>query len=201
MSRKLIVFAQLAEAAATLHALKADSTESPNYYTFEHGLVVVSGMGVHAAGAAVFAHAHQADEVWNLGIAGALQDTLPIGEILTIETVGKYAPSGPLDPLSQEIVATTLPHFTLKCGKGKLISSDFPIYDKSHRSHLGKKWEVVDMEGYGIAYAANYLGKKCRMWKIVSDFASPGGREELRKNKAHLSERIAEKIYESCSHP
>ncbi len=158
-------------------------------------------------------YAQNIGEVWNLGLAGALDGGLPLGEIVEIKSVGKYISSGTLDPLSQECVRSAIPHldldlgfpynggeslpFSLSAPGGRLISSDFPIHDAQHREYLSKTWDLVDMEGYGIAYAACYLGKKCRMWKIVSDFASPGGRELIRKNKARLSERIAEKIYEA----
>ena len=59
------------------------------------------------------------------------------------------------------------------------------------------QWDLVDMEGYGVAFAAAALGKKCRMWKIISDFTSPEGRDLIRKHKKELSEKIAEKILEN----
>ncbi|MCC5833032.1 MAG: hypothetical protein JJU12_08340 [Chlamydiales bacterium] len=206
MSKKLIVFAQRGEAEATLHALNAQSVESetrfvwsegeiPSLYEFEQGRIVISSVGIHAAQMAVAKYAPDVDEVWNIGLSGALQSGLPIGEILEIEKVGKYIPFGSLDSYSLECLRTTVPHLTLSNGGGKLISSDFPIHDRTHRFHLGKTWDLVDMEGYGVAYASRQLGKKCKMWKIVSDFASPGGRELIRKNRTRLSEQIAETLY------
>lgn len=216
MSTKLLVFAQSAEAAPTIHSLKAEPIKTEtcfvwsegditSCYAFEQGWIVISGMGIHAAQMAVSTYAHKIDEVWNLGMAGALHGTLPIGEMCEIGTVEKYVPAGFLDPYSQECVQTIIPPLTLSQKKNRLISSDFPIHDSTHRSHLSTLGDLVDMEGYGVAYAAHHLGKKCRMWKIISDFASPGGRELIRKNKAKISERIAEALYEaiheSRSHP
>lgn len=171
--------------------------EIPCRYEFEGGWIVISSVGIHAAQMAVAQYALAVDEVWNIGMAGALRDGLPIGETLEIQTVGKYIPSGELDPYSLECVRTTVPCLSFSTGTGKLVSSDFPVHDSGHRIRLGEMWDLVDMEGYGIAYAARHLGKKCRMWKIISDFASPGGRDLIRKNRVHLSERIAEKIYEA----
>ncbi|MCH9627977.1 MAG: hypothetical protein S4CHLAM2_16260 [Chlamydiales bacterium] len=162
---------------------------------------MLSGVGIQAAQMAVATYAPHVEEVWNLGLAGTLHDQLPIGETVTIEAVGKYIPSGPLDPESQNCVDATVPHFSIDHGTHKLISSDFPIHDLTHRQSLSQQWDLVDMEGYGVAYAAHHLGKKCRMWKIISDFASPGGRALIRKNKAQLSEHLAEIVYESCAHP
>ncbi len=173
--------------------------EVPSAYTFEKGWIVLSNVGIHAGQMAVAKYAHLVDEVWNLGLAGALKDHLPLGHILPIQTVGKYIPSGELDAYSEQCVRTTVPPLTLKCGKNGLVSSDFPIHDPLHRTHLAEQWDLVDMEGYGIAYAAASLGKNCRMWKIVSDFASPGGRALIRKNKARLSEQLAETIYEAIN--
>jgi nucleoside phosphorylase len=211
MTKKiLLVFAQLAEAQAVIQRTQATVvagevariwTEGvlPCRYQFDRGWIVISGVGLHAAQMTVSKYAHLCDEVWNLGLAGHLRAASPIGEIMQIECIGKYIPleEGELDCGSQACVEFTLPHFSLEEKGGKLISSDFPIHDLTHRRRLEKEWDLVDMEGYGIAFAAAMLNKKCRMWKIVSDFASPGGRELIRKHKVELSEKIADTILEN----
>lgn len=205
MNRVLIVFAQAGEAAATLARLQAEPVEGeraqvwsegeiPCYYRFERGSIAISSVGLHAAQMCVARYCHACDEVWNVGLAGALKNGHPIGSLLPIGTVGKYIPIPveDLDNGTQECLTFTLPHLNLYSNNpGRLISSDFPIHDLAHRERLAGAWDLVDMEGYGIAYASSHLGKTCRMWKIISDFASPGGRELIRKHKAELSERIA----------
>lgn len=164
-------------------------------------------------------YASQVDEIWNLGLCGALRSGISIGSTIEIMKVGKYIPFQTQDPLSLTFIQKIYPEFhlspispprsaeksVLNGSGGKLITSDFPIHDLDQRKYLAEKWEVVDMEGYGIAFAAHYLGKKCRMWKIVSDFASPGGRELIQKHKKKLSEILAgiiyETIHESRPHP
>src|SRR5262249_54757 len=144
---------------------------------------------------AVAKYGSTCSEVWNFGFAGSLRGEQPIGEILSIEKVGKYIPlEDSLDPVSRACIAFTIPHFSVAGTGGKLISSHFPIHDVLHRQRLGLQWDLVDMEGYGIAFAAHALGKKCRMWKIISDFASPGGRELILSHEAQLSEKIADQI-------
>lgn len=205
----LLVFAQVGEAKGILARSQAvpvgqETTavwtegEQNSLYQFENGFIIISGMGLHAAQMAVAKYAHLGDEVWNFGLAGALKDSLPIGDILQINTVGKYLPleEKSLDLTSQECVSFTLPHFSLEGSGGKLISSDFPIHDTFHRFRLAKAWDLVDMEGYGIAFACKALKKKCRMWKIISDFASPNGRDLIRKHKAELAEKLGCTIIE-----
>lgn len=205
--RVLIVFAQAAEAEATLRRLHAEPVEGetihvwsegeiPCLYRFERGHIAISNLGLHAAQMSVARYSQGCDEVWNLGLAGALNDRLPIGSLFSIGMVGKYIPAflDSFDPLTQECVAFTLPHFNLEQHAECLISSDFPVHHLEYRTSLAQKWDLVDMEGYGVAYASQYLKKKCRIWKIVSDFASPGGRELIRKHKAQLSDQMAESI-------
>jgi adenosylhomocysteine nucleosidase len=207
-----MIFAQLAEAKALIDQTGALPVEGEKarvwsegemscLYGFERGWIAISGVGLHAAQMAVAKYAHLGSEIWNLGLAGSLRGSLPVGECLSIESVGKYLPleEEALDAYSQECVAFTLPTFFLGTGSSALISSDFPIHDAGHRARLGKTWDLVDMEGYGIAFAAQVLKKKCRIWKIVSDFASPGGRELIRKHKSMLSEQMAQKVLSECA--
>ncbi len=213
-NRILIVFAQVAEAAATLRSLQAEPVvgemthvwsegEIPCLYRFDRGWIAISSVGLHAAQMSVARYSHPCDEVWNLGFAGALNDRHPVGSLLSIGTVGKYIPVPPesLDARTQECLAFTIPHLHLEKQAGHLISSDFPIHHLEHKACLARQWDLVDMEGYGIAYASQHLGKTCRMWKIVSDFASPGGRALIKTHKAQLSEQIAENILISLARP
>lgn len=207
MDKVLCVFAQVGEAKALIERTRAQPVpektaniwtegEVCSLYRFEEGWITICGVGVHAAQMAVAKYGHLSQEVWNAGFAGSLRGLLPIGDLMPISTIGKYIPLdiSELDSHSQENIAFNLPHFSLSEGEGKLISSDFPIHNAFHRERLGKQWDLVDMEGYGIAYAARDLRKKCRMWKIVSDFASPGGLELIRKHGAELSEKIADTL-------
>lgn len=207
MNRVLLIFAQLAEAEAVIRRTCAEPVAGetahiwsegivPSCYRFEKGVIAICNVGLHSAQMSVAKHAVHCEEVWNLGLAGSLKEGLPIGEIISIDQVGKYIPieEESLDPRSQECISFTLPTLLLAGNGSRLVSSDFPIHHTQHRERLASKWDLVDMEGYGIAYASAALGKKCRMWKIISDFASPGGRELIRKHKKALAEKIADVV-------
>ena len=191
---KLLVFALLHEAAATIDRLKAKQTDS-NLYTFDGGEIVICGLGIHAAQSSVSEHIHKCDEVWNLGLAGALTEELPLTTLVAIGRVTKYVPVQDLDSHSQNLMEEHLIPFELG-GEYSLTTSDFPIHTKEHRP---PKCHLVDMEGYGIAFAARHLGKKCRMWKIVSDFASPGGVQLIKQNREYYSKLLAKKVEDESS--
>jgi len=145
---------------------------------------------------AVSKYAHAFDEIWNLGVAGSLKKNQPIGKIYAIEKVDKYVPVQyiPFDESSKECIASTIPSHHLNSPGYKLISSDFPIHNKMLKESLSSHWDLVDMEGYGIAFAAHHLDKTCKMWKVISDFASENGRDLIHKHMEELSEIIADKI-------
>lgn len=205
MSDILVIFAQYIEAEPFLNITSAKPvpghyTESwsegniPSLYQFEQGWIAISGLGIHAAQMSVSKNSHLCEEVWNLGFAGSLNCNLSMGEIYSIHHVSKFIPidSSLLDPLSLQCLKFSIPPFTLSEGAIKLVSSDFPIHNPLLNQQLAIHYDLVDMEGYGIAFACSRLGKTCRMWKIISDFASPGGRELIKKHKKELSFKLAQ---------
>lgn len=200
---KLLLFAQLCEAKATIKALAAQAIpgmtsniwsegEIPSCYRFEGGVIVLSNIGIHAAQMAAARFGTQATEIWNFGFAGSLNEKLRLGEIYEVGHVGKQIfLTNDIDPLSLNCVNNTVPRFSLHEEGHALISSDFPIHDSQLRERLGIEWDLVDMEGYGVVFASVALGKKCRLWKIVSDFASDKGRALIQKHKTELSGKLA----------
>ncbi|MEZ5315732.1 MAG: hypothetical protein R3E91_05975 [Chlamydiales bacterium] len=197
MSRKILIFATEIEAYVTLCHLKIKSfsleknttskQRTPLAYLFDEGLIVISGVGINAAEQAVYKYfSHDFKEIWNFGMAGALQDTFSIGQIFEIGMIGKYH----YPQFNQSTIETNNSEsFIFKKG-ARLVSSYFPIHHETHRNYLRQNWELVDMEGYGIAYAASSLKISCRIWKIVSDFASPGGKKIIQTNKMMISKSI-----------
>ncbi len=193
---KLILFATHLEGDKTLLALDARPVDD-SLYSFQGGFIAISGIGLCAAQHATSRTISLVDEVWNLGFAASLQAQYSLGSIHEISTVHKYTPATiDLDPGSQALVRASFP--SLKIGdKGhKLLSSDHPIHDVSLKNQLREFAHFIDMEGYGIAYAAKAFGKPCRMWKIVSDFASPEGRKLIFDHQHTLSEKLATLVTE-----
>jgi nucleoside phosphorylase len=180
----VIFFATTLEASATLHLLDAQLVEQeeilPSLYRIDGGWIVITGLGSHAAKRSIMRYAHLGTSVWNLGFAGVLRSQHRIGSIFPIGVVGKYPNPQP------QINFSTHPHH--------LITSDFPIHDSALREQLAQEWDLVDMEGYGLVSGCFQLGKPCQMWKIVSDFASPGGKKLIVKHCAELSASLAEVV-------
>lgn len=179
MAKRIIVFATFGEAQSSIQTLDA-ALQPDGTYLCEGGRIILSGMGAQAAKTAVEQFGLDVEEIWNLGFAGALKTGFAFGSMIEIVKIGKYLTE-----------ATPL---LLGEGEGHLITSDFPIHDHAIRTHLSSGWDLVDMEGFGVATAAVEMGKKCRMWKIISDFASPGGSEMIRENMANLSRLMAIKL-------
>ncbi|MCB1181112.1 MAG: hypothetical protein KDK55_03710 [Chlamydiia bacterium] len=203
MTKKLIIFATYEEAEPSLKKLNAqpvlDSVIShrkrgnlPICYNIDQGLIVLANIGIHAAQHAVSRYHFGCDEILNIGIAGALSKNFSIGTMIEIEKIGKHVfyPKD-LDNTSKNIVQRTIPSFTLQGKGGRLISSDFPVHHSEQKELLSQHWDLIDMEGYGVVYAATKFGKPCRLWKIVSDFSSEGGRKLIQKHQQTLAKKIA----------
>jgi nucleoside phosphorylase len=189
MSR-LLIFATHVEAEDSIRTLRAKLSE-PGHYLFDGGALVISGMGCYAAMHCAFKHAHKYDKIINAGICGALHDRVQIGTLYKTSCVSKYTPLPlSLDEVSRAIAEGHLPHFTLE-GTHRLISSDFPIHDATLRDTLGTNWDLVDMEGYGVVYAARGMKKEVELWKVVSDFAQQGGRMLIKKHLSASSKLIS----------
>ncbi len=195
---KLIVFASYDEAAPSLLVLKAEMLQERRLYQCAAGLIVISGLGCIAACAAVARYAAECDEIWNFGFAGVLRLGTPLGSIAYVREVGKHLSlPAHLDAHSARLSRAQHPPLQIAEAGVKLVSSDYPIHDERLRNTLCQDWELVDMEGYGIAYAAAQLNKPCRLCKIVSDFSQPGGARLIAQGKLALAEKLAERLCHS----
>lgn len=55
-----------------------------------------------------------------------------------------------------------------------LATGDTFVADEDARARLARRADLVDMEGYAVAWAAARAGVPCRMVKRVSDEAGEG---------------------------
>lgn len=182
---KIFIFATPNEAQATIKKLNSKMIEE-HVYKSGSDLIIISGIGSLAALRAVLKYGIAADEIINLGIAGSLNPNLDLGHITEISAVDKFLPH--MDPVASK----AFPPLSIQTQGLKLLTSDFPIHENELRKKLSPNWDLIDMEGYGIAYGALALGKKFRLVKIVSDFASENGRDLILKNIEKNSMRLAE---------
>lgn len=202
---KLILFAHIDEARETITQLDARPCENskrwiwnagviPTLYRFSTGTIVISNIGMHAATAALASYHHGHDEVWNIGFAGALHPRLSLMEIVPIRQLAKLLPHLPRNP---HLAEAAFPPLHLNSSGYRLLSSDLPI----HCQHdLAEQHDLVDMEGYGIAHLAIHLNMPCKIWKIVSDFASEGGNALIAQHKHLLSQKISSHVTDQLKH-
>ena len=188
----LVVFSTQMEAEKSLEALHCKTIEEGRLYQFKQGHLVISGWGILNACGAVFEYAHLANEVWNFGICGSLQDDHQIDQLFPVKSATKYLSFQTKDAHSIKIAEGLFPPIELASEGGRLITSDYPIHDTKLKRQMCTAHDLVDMEGYGIAFAAKQAKKHCRMWKFVSDFCSEGGQHLIKQSMKELSQKTAD---------
>ncbi|KAB2811476.1 nucleosidase [Pimelobacter simplex] len=145
--------------------------------------VVVTGIGKTAAATALTRHLARRTDlddlvVVNLGTAGALHDGLDgldggnglyeIGTVLNHDINGDAIRALGYDPRDRLVIGDS---------PTVLASGDVFVNDAAVRARLAAQAQLVDMEGYAVAYVAQELGVPLRMVKHVSDNADEGAME------------------------
>lgn len=145
--------------------------------------VVVTGIGKTAAATALTRHlAGRSDlddlVVVNLGTAGALHDGLDgldgehglheIGTVLNHDINGDAIRALGYDPRDRLVIGES---------PTVLATGDVFVTDPVVRTRLAERAQLVDMEGYAVAYVAQEFGVALRMVKHVSDNADEGAME------------------------
>ncbi len=181
----LIVFSTELEAKATIDCLGAKGRGHLRW--FPGGAVMICGMGSINAAARILEVGHCFDQIWNIGIAGALkplQGIHPVGRIEKLKSL-------PATTSAHSHQFFDKLHPAQHIGEGlTLVTSDFPIFDETLKSTLSH--DLVDMEGWGIAYAASLLHKPLKMWKMPSDSAGENDQHALHANLQACAFTIAD---------
>lgn len=131
--------------------------------------LLVTGIGKTAAASAAareLAVRPEVSEVVNIGTAGALHDHMSglheVGRVLNHD-------------ISAEVLRTLGhdPREWLDVGNApvRLASGDMFVTDPQVRERLARLADLVDMEGYAVAWAARAAGVPVRLVKHVSDNA------------------------------
>ncbi|MET8231683.1 nucleosidase [Micromonospora sp. NPDC005298] len=135
--------------------------------------VLLTGMGkVNAASAvsAVLAAGPRPSLLLNLGTAGALRPGWAgIHEIATV--LQHDLDTTLLRTLTGETYGAPL---ALAAEGAVLATGDTFVADDDARDRLAERADLVDMEGYAVAWAAAQAGVPCRLVKQVSDEAGDG---------------------------
>jgi adenosylhomocysteine nucleosidase len=132
-----------------------------SYRIFESGeaVLICGGIGAEAARRATEAVILEVNPqlVISVGFAGALDDSLPVGQVLE-----PCAVINSTDGVRTEIGS----------GRGILVSSP-TVADKEQKSRFSKAYEAsaVDMEAAGVAQGAHARGVEFAALKVISDAA------------------------------
>jgi nucleoside phosphorylase len=162
-------FATFQEAQVSIEELNTKQL-SPHLYQFDKGFILISGIGLNAT----LYHLMQLDakSVINLGCVGALKNSLPLFELIEVSKVSLFLPSY----LHLEEKNTThkhIPTIELQPHGLHLASSHYPIKTPYTKTHA-LEYDIIDMEGYSVAYFAKQKNISCKMIKVISDFSNEG---------------------------
>lgn len=150
--------------------------------------ILITGMGkVNAAVAvaAALAAGPRPSEIINLGTAGALRPGLA-GTHVVGTVIQHDFDNETLLRLTGELSA---PPLTL--GEGPtLATGDSFIADEATRAQLARHADLVDMEGYAVAAAAQAAGVPVRLVKHVSDEAGATAERTWKESVAACAELL-----------
>ena len=144
------------------------ATEAEAEFVPEGMRIVVTGLGKTAAAVATTRAVLQErpSHIVNVGSAGALRSGLTglfeIGTVVNHDMNGDAIRALGFDPLD-----------VLEVGSSDVVlaSGDVFVSDPAVRARLAERAHLVDMEGYGVAFAARELGVPVTLVKHVSDNA------------------------------
>ena len=125
----------------------------------------------------------------NCGAAGSLCDDFTVGDIVNVKE-SRISENGIL----RNDICRLAAHSCSLTGysNGLLLTVDKPIFDPALKEKLSELTHLVDMEGGIIARICEQHNIPCQLIKIISDNATK--RNQLKKNLARVSEKLANKI-------
>ena len=197
----LLCFATVIEAQSTIEALAAKA-HSRFVYDFEEGQIIITGWGAIAAAIATARHIKNVNEVWNLGAAGLLRhNSHSVGNIVEVGEVGRAVHIHPeVTERAQRICQSLFAPISLTGdGNARLLSSDYPVDNNALRALHAEHFDLVDMEAYGIASAAQSEGIPCRITKIITDFADENAAQSIAETLQKSSQTLAQVVTSSLT--
>lgn len=156
-----------------MHSLLVAATEAEAAHLPSDADVLITGIGKTAAATALARRLSSYDgtrlrglQVVNVGTAGALHAHLSglfeVGTVLNHEINADAIRALGYDPREELVIGS---------GETVLATGDVFVTDAVLRDALALRAQLVDMEGYAIAYVAAEFGVPVRMVKYVSDTA------------------------------
>lgn len=164
-----ILMATKMEASPFIQGLHLKKTEDAPFPVFQnqHALLVISGIGkAHAAMAATFCCLiHSPGILYNLGAAGALDETLALGEVLQVSRI--LEPDRPdfKTSLPTILLPDTFPDFK----SVTLATRDKPVLSAQDRAEVSRLAGLADMEAASVVQVCKKFQTPCHVFKFVSD--------------------------------
>ena len=186
-----IIMATGLEARPFIKSFKMREIEDRPFsvYGCDEIILIISGIGKANASMATSYICTRFDPEWviNLGAAGATQASRELGGIYHIEKV--IEPDRPDLGSGTPYVQTpdVLPGFQ----KAILATQDKPVERPEDFQHVALLADLVDMEGASVVQASRRFGKRCLLFKFVSDTPVHAGKgdliiEHIRDYSAHF---------------
>jgi adenosylhomocysteine nucleosidase len=174
-----IIMATGLEAGPFIKAFRIREIEDRPFMVYGCGemILIISGIGKANASMATAYICTRFDPEWiiNLGAAGATQASRELGGIYHIEKV--IEPDRPDLGSGTPYIQTpdVLPGFQ----KAILATQDKPVERPEDFQHVAPLADLVDMEGASVVLASRRFGKRCLLFKFVSDTPVHAGKGEL----------------------
>jgi adenosylhomocysteine nucleosidase len=158
--------------------------------------LLITGIGKVAAATAVataLARRERAALVVNIGTAGALRDGLD----------GLYVPGTVINhdlsaALLRGLGVVVTDQIELPDGDDMVLATgDSFVADPDQRAALAPRADLVDMEGFAVAWACQQAGVPCRLIKYVSDNADGGAMswaDALEESATALGDWLAQNV-------
>jgi len=197
MPRNTIVlqFATQLEAKPFIEALQLTQLQHKPFLLFRGDsslYAIIGGIGITSAAIATtyVCTTLNAGIVLNIGAAGALKPSLPLGTIATVTTVydtSRFSFSTE-KPFTYALTPIdNLPN--LPC-----VTVTKPLRTKDERQEFAPVADIVDMELAGIARASQTFSTQCYAIKYITDTAEHTTHDEIVKNIITLSQTTAGEI-------
>jgi adenosylhomocysteine nucleosidase len=187
MSKKAftaIITATRMEAAPFIQGMNLKNVEGTPLPLFqnENLLLVISGIGkTNAAMAATFCCLiHAPGIVFNLGAAGALDETLKLGEILQVSRI--VEPDRPRPDLQTFQPMLLLPDIFPDFKSVTLATQDKPVLSSDERKEVSRYASLADMEAASILEVCRKFETPCHVFKFVSDTPGHESTEDIMGN-------------------
>lgn len=190
--KNLVTFATEQEAYASIKDLEK---VSEHFYRGADFDILITGVGCLNAALSLSTHCQKQGSyraILNLGIAGAIHPGLELQTLHGVARVDKLFHS----KADKKYGALAHPSLHL-CESGlRLVSCDAPVHDIKLKELLRAHYDLVDMEGYGLALACQKMAMPFEIVKVVSDFASEGGSSLIQEQLKICSQTLAELLTE-----